>query len=77
MAAPFPDLFAATPPIKLNGKKVRALVDTGSTENFKWESLIQKLRLPILPGNNTVSMSPTSLSFQMSGKCGSRKAKIF
>ena len=45
MAASFTDFFSTVTLIKLNGKRVRALVDTGSTESFICESLVQKLLL--------------------------------
>ena len=56
-------------PIKLNGKKVWALMDTGSTESFICESLVQNLGLSTVPGNNTMSIASTSLGFQTSGYC--------
>ena len=67
MAASFTDLFVATTPITLNEKKVNDLVDTGSTERFIWELLVQKLHLPTLPKNNTMSMVSTSLIAQSAG----------
>ena len=63
MAGSPTDLFAATTPIKINGKKFRALMNTGSTESFIWESLVR------LPENNPVSMASTYLISQTSGYC--------
>ena len=40
MAASFIDLVATTTPMKLNGKKIRALVNTVSTESFISELLV-------------------------------------
>ena len=45
MAASFTDLFAATTPMKINGKKIKGHVDTVYTKSFICELLVQKLRV--------------------------------
>ena len=69
MVASFPNLFAAATPMKLNGKKVKGHVNTGSTESFICESLVEKLRLLTRSENNIVSLVSTSLGSQTSGYC--------
>ena len=57
--------------ITINGSKARALVDTGSSESFVSEALVQKHKWPLLPseGSGEVSMAATSLTSKVLGVC--------
>ena len=59
----------ATVNASVSGKPVKALVDTGSSDNFISAKLSQKLRFKILPRTTRVSMASSSLSTQVEGYC--------
>lgn len=63
------ELTKATIDAKVNDYKVKALIDTGSTESFISKSITDKIGLKIVPSNSVVSMASTSLQTQICGYC--------
>ena len=55
--------------MKLNGVAIRALIDTGSTENFISRHLATSLKLKLCPSNSTVTMASSSLSMGVEATC--------
>ena len=55
--------------VDINGLKVKALIDTGSTESFIHPSLVEKAALIVHPSSSTVSMATSLSSAKISGTC--------
>ncbi len=55
--------------VDINGLKVKALIDTRSTESFIDPSLVEKAALIVHPSSSTVSMATSLSSAKISGTC--------
>ena len=62
-------LKRAVKDILVNGHKMSALIDTGSSENFISRSIVEKINLPFEKGSGTVSMATSSTSSNIEGYC--------
>ncbi|CAK8698052.1 unnamed protein product [Clavelina lepadiformis] len=62
-------LSAATLSVCINGRKLCALVDSGSSDNYISNKTIQSLCLDVSPTQQTVSMAQSKLSCTISGFC--------
>lgn len=54
---------------KINGISVQALIDTGSSDNFVSQAVVEKLNLLTDPEKGNVSMADTSFSSKILGSC--------
>ena len=59
----------ATVYVKVNGHQVKALIDTGSSDNFISAKLVSTLGTKVLPRSSKVSMASSSLSSHVRGYC--------
>ena len=64
-------LEKAVCPITINGSSAQVLVDTGSSDSFVSNELVQKHKWHLLPsgGCGEVSMAATSLTSKVLGSC--------
>ena len=54
---------------RINGVSVQALIDTGSSDNFVNQSVVEKLKLTVYPEQGNVSMADTSSLSTVLGSC--------
>ena len=66
-------LASISPPstsvVELQGRRLKALLDTGSSDNFISEAIVRGMNLPTLKRNSVVSMASSSLSLKLSRYC--------
>ena len=63
------NLSKATVNVLVKGNKCRALLDTGSSDGFMCQRLVNAYNLCVHPESSRVSMASTSLSTTMTGHC--------
>ena len=56
-------------PVKVNGKIVEALIDSGSTDNFIHPRYVQRCALKVHTGHETVTMASSNCSMKLEGHC--------
>ena len=69
IAATPTSLHRATLPVILQGRKITALLDTGSSSSFIDESLAKSMKVPISCRQGSVSMASTLCSSKIVGSC--------
>ena len=66
-------LASISPPstanVELQGRRLKALLDTGSSDNFISEAIVQDMGLPTLKRNSLVCMASSSLSLKLTRYC--------
>lgn len=55
--------------VEIDGRHLKGLLDTGSSENFISETVVRKMNLPIHKQVSCVSMASSSLSVKLTGYC--------
>ena len=66
-------LASVSPPslstVVLRGQRLKALLDTGSSDNFISEAVVRRMELPCLKRNSLVSMASSTLSLRLKRYC--------
>ena len=69
LAVSFGSLSKAVMKVSINGKEVQALEDTGSSENFISQGVVEDMCLSMCPGVSKVTIATTILTTEILEYC--------